>query len=52
MATLEQIVDVIATALWGDWLLFALLGLGVLYTIMTGGIQLRCLYLIPRGLFK
>ena len=32
--------------------MFALLGLGVLYTIMTGGIQLRCLYLIPRGLFK
>lgn len=27
--------------LWGNWLLFVLLGVGVLYTIMTGGIQVR-----------
>lgn len=52
MANFEQSVDALANALWGDWLLFALLGLGVLYTVMTGGIQFRCLYLIPRGLFK
>ena len=41
-----------ADVLWGDWLLFALLGLGIFYTIMTGGIQFRCLPLIVRGVFK
>lgn len=27
--------------LWGNWLLFVLLGVGVLYTVVTGGIQIR-----------
>lgn len=51
MAELERQVVNIANILWGDWLLLALISLGVLYTIMTGGIQLRCLWLIPKGLF-
>ena len=42
MAEIELVIGNIANALWGDWLLFALLGLGMLYTVMTGGIQLRC----------
>ena len=41
-----------ADFLWGDWLLFALLGLGIFYTIVTGGIQFRCIPLIARGVFK
>lgn len=52
MAEIELVIGNIANALWGDWLLFALLGLGMLYTVMTGGIQLRCLFLLRRGIFR
>ena len=27
--------------LWGDWLMFVLLGVGIMYTIITGGVQIR-----------
>ena len=27
--------------LWGDWLLFVLLGVGILYTAITGAVQIR-----------
>ena len=40
MAEIELVIGNIANILWGDWLLFALLGLGILYTFMTGGIQI------------
>lgn len=52
MAEIELVIGNIANALWGDWLLFALLGLGMLYTVMTGGIQIRCLFLLRRGIFR
>ena len=35
MAEIELVIGNIANTLWGDWLLFALLGLGMLYTFMT-----------------
>ncbi|MFV0617933.1 alanine/glycine:cation symporter family protein [Megasphaera sp. WILCCON 0056] len=52
MANLESVAAYIAALIWSDWLLFALLGLGGLCTIMTGCIQLRCLFLIPKGVLK
>ena len=52
MKTIEMIFERAADFLWGDWLLFALLGLGIFYTIVTGGIQFRCIPLIARGVFK
>lgn len=52
MAEIELVIGNIANVLWGDWLLFALLGLGMLYTVMTGGIQIRCLFLLRRGIFR
>ncbi|HIX15056.1 MAG TPA: alanine:cation symporter family protein [Candidatus Hungatella pullicola] len=51
MNVIESVFGKLADWLWGDWLLFALVGLGLYYTIMTGCIQLRCLMLIPRGIF-
>lgn len=52
MGTMELILGRAADLLWGDWLLAALVGLGVFYTLMTGCIQLRLLRLIPKGVFK
>ena len=51
MDTIEAFFGKLADFLWGDWLLFALVGLGIYYTAMTGFIQLRCLFLIPKGGF-
>mgnify|MGYP005761598003 CR=1 FL=1 len=47
-----MILERAADFLWGDWLLFALPGLGTFYTIVTGGIQFCCIPLIARGVFK
>lgn len=52
MADIEIFVKQAADLLWGDWLLCALLGLGLVYTVMTGCIQLRFLCYIRRGLFQ
>lgn len=52
MDILEAFFGRAADLLWGDWLLFALVGLGIYYTVMTGFIQLRCLFLIPKGIFS
>ncbi len=49
---MEAIIKRVADLLWGDWLLAALLGLGVFYTVITGGIQLRCVSLFCKGFFK
>lgn len=43
MEALERFFGGLARLLWGNWLLAVLLGLGVFYTIITGGIQFRCL---------
>lgn len=41
MITLEFYLEKINAWLWGDWLLFFLVGTGILYTVITGGIQIR-----------
>ena len=41
MKELQQILTTFDDWLWGNWLLFVLLGVGLLYTIITGGIQIR-----------
>ena len=41
---MEQLLKVLAVFdrwLWGNWLLFVLLGVGLLYTMITGGVQIR-----------
>lgn len=43
METLERFFGELAGLLWGNWLLAVLLGLGIFYTLLTGGIQFRCL---------
>lgn len=40
MELLESLFQSLSDFLWGNWLLFVLVGLGVFYTIMTGGVQL------------
>lgn len=52
MEKIELFFDSLANFLWGDWLLVALLGLGAYYTVMTGGIQIRCVQLLRKGLFR
>lgn len=42
----------LADVLWGNWLLFVLLGIGILYTIVTGGIQIRKFPFIIKTIFK
>ena len=41
MKELQQILTTFDDWLWGNWLLFVLLGVGLLYTIITGGIQIH-----------
>ena len=41
MENLEAIVQLIDSWLWGRWLVFVLLALGVLYTVSNGFIQIR-----------
>ena len=41
MDGLEALVKLINSYLWGKWLVYVLLGLGVLYTISNGFIQIR-----------
>lgn len=41
MKTAEAVLGNLAGLLWGNWMLFVLLGLGAFYTIATGGIQFR-----------
>ena len=39
--------------LWGDWLMFVLLGVGIMYTIITGGVQIRHFgYIIKKTLWE
>lgn len=39
--------------LWGNWLLFVLIGIGILYTVITGGVQVRYFgYIIKKTLWE
>ncbi len=46
---LELKIGALADALWGNWLLFVLVGLGIVYTAITGFVQLRRLPFLLRG---
>lgn len=52
MEQLEKLLGNLADLLWGNWLLVALVGLGVLYTAITGCVQIRRLPFIVRSLWK
>lgn len=52
MEQLEAQLRVAADFLWGNWLLFALVGLGVYYTAITGCVQLRRLPYIIKSLLS
>lgn len=52
MGALEQFFGKIAGFLWDDWLLVALLGLGILYTVMTGFVQIRCFPLVIKNFIQ
>lgn len=43
MKIVEGLLEMLADLLWGNWMLVMLLGLGVFYTLLTGGIQFRAL---------
>lgn len=52
MNALEQCFGKIAGFLWDDWLLAALLGLGILYTVMTGFVQVRCFPMVIKNFIQ
>ena len=53
---MEKLADglaVFSSWLWGDWLLFVLLGVGILYTVVTGGVQIRYFpYIMKKTLWE
>lgn len=52
MEQLENLLKQLADLLWGNWLLGVLLGMGVLYTCITGCVQIRRLPFIIRGFWQ
>lgn len=53
LKNLEEILTYINKLLWGNWLVFVLLGLGILYTISNRFIQVRYFgYIIKNTLIK
>lgn len=52
MEKAEYLFETLANLLWGDWLLVALLGLGVFYTLLTGCIQFKFVWLLKKGFFR
>lgn len=53
MKEFELILENINKMLWGNWLVFVLLGLGILYTFATGFVQVRhFVYIMKETLIK
>lgn len=53
MKQMETILGAFSDRLWGNWLLFALLGVGLLYTILSGAVQIRKFpYIIKKTLLE
>lgn len=52
MDALEQFFGKIAGFMWDSWLLIALLGLGILYTFITGFVQIRCFPLVIKNFIQ
>lgn len=51
MAGLESVFRVLSDLLWNHVLLVVLIGLGIFYTILTGGIQIRCFAMAWKSMF-
>lgn len=51
MEQIENLFEKFAEFLWGDWLLAALIGVGLLYTVMTGFVQFKQIPFIVREVF-
>lgn len=49
MVSIELFFNKLANALWGNWLLFALLGVGILYSFITGFVQVRYFFYIIKN---
>lgn len=53
---MDQLLKILTTVdnwLWGNWLLFVLIGVGILYTVITGFVQVRHFpYIIRKGLIE
>lgn len=52
MKVVEGLFETLENLLWGNWMLFMLLGLGVFYTLITGGIQIRSLPQLVRAFWE
>lgn len=53
MVRLQEILSAFDNWLWGNWLLYVLMGVGLLYTVITGGIQIRKFkYIIKKALWE
>ena len=50
LAHLASGVSSMADFLWGSWLLFLLMGVGIFYTVLTGFVQVRRLPVLLRGI--
>ena len=48
----EHLFEKIASFMWDSWLLIALLGLGILYTLITGFVQVRCFPLVIKNFIQ
>ena len=51
MAGLESVFRIISDLLWNHVLLVVLVGLGIFYTFLTGGIQVRCFGMAWKSMF-
>lgn len=51
MTVIEGFVTDLADMLWGNWMLYLLLGLGIYYTVVTGGVQIRSIPCLFREIF-
>ena len=53
---MDQLLKILTTVdnwLWGNWLLFVLIGVGILYTVITGFVQVRHFpYIIRKSLIE
>ena len=52
MEKAEHLFKMLADFLWGDWLLAALLGFGAFYKLITGCVQIKCVWLLKKGYFQ
>lgn len=53
MLILTPILNRVNQIIWGNWLLFVLLGIGLLYTVLSGFVQIRHFpYIIKKTLLE